>query len=181
MIEKKRELRKEIARRKNEFSSMQLIEMSSSVIENLEKLEVFQKAKVVLVYYSMPDEVDTTHLIEKYKNEKNIVLPIVTKQGLIVKEYLGEDKIIVSKYGIKEPMGDEYLNYDDIDLVVVPGVAFDKNLNRMGRGKGYYDGLLPKIKAPKVSICFDFQIVDNVPVDNRDVMMDLVVCETTVY
>ena len=78
-------------------------------------------------------------------------------------------------------MGDEYLNYDDIDLVVVPGVAFDKNLNRMGRGKGYYDGLLPKIKAPKVSICFDFQIVDNVPVDNRDVIMDLVVCETTVY
>lgn len=175
MIEIKNQLRKEIAKRKSAYSAEQLIELSSGVVANLESLDVFGEAKVVLLYYSMPDEVSTVSLIQKYKSSKQIILPIVTKEGLILKRYLSEDDLEVSKYGIKEPTGEVFVDYDKIDMVVVPGVAFDDNLNRMGRGKGYYDGLLPKISAPRVAICFDFQIVDKVPADKNDVRMDRVI------
>ena len=71
-----------------------------------------------------------------------------------------------SGFGIKEPTGETFLEYDKIDLVIVPGVAFDRTLNRMGRGKGFYDRLLPKIKAPKVAVCFDFQLMEKIPANH---------------
>ncbi len=181
MIEAKNQLRREIAKRKAKFTAEQLEEKSSSVISNLEDLKLFKNAQCVLLYYSMSDEVDTKALIDKYASSKKIILPIVTKDGLILKKYISEDNLELSKFGIKEPRGEVYEEYDKIDLVVVPGVAFDKSLNRMGRGKGYYDGLLPKLKATKVAICFDIQVVENVPVDDRDVKMDLVVSESNLF
>lgn len=178
MVERKKNIRKDIAARKSKYSKEQLEEMSYSIIKNLMELDVYKKANVVLLYYSMPDEVNTKGLISNAHVSKKIILPVVTKAGLLLKEYISEESLGVSKYGIKEPVGNIYLGNDDIDLVVVPGIAFDRSLNRMGRGMGYYDGLLPKINAPKVAICFDFQLIDEVPTDERDIKMDMVVSES---
>lgn len=172
-------LRDKIRRMKGNYSSKDLEEMSLNVIRNLKEQELYKKSKTILLYYSMPDEVDTKLLIHTSR-EKNIVLPVVTKDGLVLKKYISEDDLYLSKYGINEPLGDIFVDYDDIDLVIVPGVAFDRSFNRMGRGMGYYDGLLPKINAPKVAICFDFQLIDHVPVDARDVKMDTIVCESEI-
>ncbi|HBU45755.1 MAG TPA: 5-formyltetrahydrofolate cyclo-ligase, partial [Porphyromonadaceae bacterium] len=60
------------------------------------------------------------------------------------------------------------------------GVAFDRTLNRLGRGKGFYDRLLPKIKAPKTAICFDFQVFDNIPVSQGDIKMNMIVCQNEI-
>ncbi len=180
MVVEKRELRKRVADLKNEFSRAELVEISERVIDNLSNLEAFNTAKNILLYYSMPDEVNTKSLINTIRGDKHIFLPIVNEAGLIIKEYTSDDSLVISKFGIKEPAGDAFVNYDDIDMVVVPGVAFDRNLNRMGRGKGYYDGLLPKLKALKVAICFDFQLIENVPIDGWDVKMDLIVCESEI-
>lgn len=79
-------------------------------------------------------------------------------------------------FGILEPVGELYTDYDAIDLIVVPGVAFDRHGNRLGRGRGYYDKILKETRvARKVGICFGFQFVEEVPVDELDVRMDLVI------
>ena len=65
----------------------------------------------------------------------------------------------------------------EIDLIIVPGVAFDRQLNRMGRGKGYYDRLLSTLQAPKIGICFDFQLQDTVPTESFDKKMDMIITE----
>ena len=66
---------------------------------------------------------------------------------------------------------------DDIDMIVVPGIAFDRNRNRLGRGKGYYDRLLSDLKASAVGLCFDFQLKDQIPVEPFDKKVDLVITE----
>jgi 5-formyltetrahydrofolate cyclo-ligase len=81
----------------------------------------------------------------------------------------------VGAYGILEPTGPLFTDYDSIDLAVVPGVAFTRDGVRLGRGKGYYDRLLPRIKSPKVGICFPFQILESIPTEPFDVKMDEVV------
>lgn len=178
MVDRKKELRKTIASAKRKHSIEGLELLSESVIGNLMQLDIYKEAKVILLYYSMPDEVNTKVLITNSEHTKRVILPVVTKEGLILKGYDSSIDLIMSNYGIMEPSGNVYDDFDEIDLVIVPGVAFDASLNRMGRGMGYYDGLLPKINAPKVGICFDFQLVDDVPVDSRDIKMDMIVCES---
>ncbi|MDA3778950.1 MAG: 5-formyltetrahydrofolate cyclo-ligase, partial [Bacteroidales bacterium] len=78
---------------------------------------------------------------------------------------------------ILEPIGETFTDYNSIDIIVVPGVAFDDNMNRLGRGKAYYDKLLHNCKAKKIGICFNFQIINKVPVDKHDITMDLVISD----
>jgi 5-formyltetrahydrofolate cyclo-ligase len=79
-------------------------------------------------------------------------------------------------YGIAEPTGEIFTDYAAIDFIVVPGVAFDAKGNRLGRGKGYYDRLLPRIpSAYKAGICFPFQLVEEVPAESFDIRMDIII------
>ena len=87
-----------------------------------------------------------------------------------------ENMSICSVYGIEEPTGEAFTDYAAIDFIVVPGVAFDAKGNRLGRGKGYYDRLLPRIpSAYKAGICFPFQLVEEVPAESFDVRMDIII------
>ncbi len=82
------------------------------------------------------------------------------------------------QFGIEEPTGAEFTDLDKVDLIIVPGVAFDRQRNRMGRGRGFYDRLLKSTpNAYKVGVGFNFQLVDNVPVEPFDVPMDNVIIE----
>ena len=85
-------------------------------------------------------------------------------------------------FGIWEPKPDgEEAVEGAIDLIIVPGVAFDRQCHRLGRGRGFYDRLLSSLDVPKVGICFDFQLVPSVPVESFDYPMDHVVTETKIY
>ena len=182
IAEQKKELRARIVKKKQSYSPSELLNFSQEVMSTLELMEVFQGAKVVLAYYSMPDEVNTHEWIKKQSFQKHFLLPVVNNSELILKKYLSEESMSTSAYGIQEPMGDTFpeWEYDKIDLVVVPGVAFDRMLNRLGRGKGFYDRLLPRIKAPKAAICFDFQVFDNIPVSQGDIKMNMIVCQNEI-
>lgn len=173
----KSQLRNAIASQKKQYSETQLARFSEDALSTLELVAAFQEASVVLIYYSMKDEVDTKMLIGKYSREKTFLLPVVVGQELIVREFCSEQNMTLSSYGIWEPAGNSFVDFDKIDLVVVPGVAFDRNLNRMGRGKGFYDRLLPALKCPKVGLCFDFQLFDRIPADERDAKMNMVVSQ----
>lgn len=182
ITEQKKRLRERIAKKKQSYSQKELLNFSEEVISTLELTEVFQNAKVVLAYCSMSDEVNTHEWIKKYGLQKHFLLPVINNGELILKKYVSEESMLTSAYGIKEPVGHAFSDseYDKIDLVIVPGVAFDRTLNRLGRGKGFYDRLLPKIKAPKVAICFDFQVFDNIPVSQRDIKMNIIVCQNEI-
>lgn len=149
---------------------------SADILAALEDHPAFRSAQTVLLYHSLPDEVDTHPFIRKWSGKKRILLPVVQGEELELRIYKGEETLVTGAYGIGEPTGETFTDYAAIDLVLVPGVAFDRKGNRLGRGKGYYDRLLPHLPAArKIGICFPFQIVEEVPAESFDIRMDEIV------
>ncbi|MCB2197246.1 MAG: 5-formyltetrahydrofolate cyclo-ligase [Bacteroidetes bacterium] len=175
---KKKALRKTIREVKKRYSIQEKISKSETILKKIEQLDVFLQSKIVMVYWSMPDEVHTHDFILKWYNKKTIILPVVKDDELELRVFTGIENMSVGKaFNIGEPTGKPYTDIQSIDLILVPGVAFDHQNNRLGRGKAYYDKLLKSVNASKVGICFDFQIVDSVPVDEHDIKMDRVISD----
>lgn len=169
----KQKLRKQIAQQKKTYSEKQLSEWSSSLLKRLEDHPLFQSAHIILMYYSLPDEVRTHDFIEKWQQDKRIVLPIVKGDELELKYFEGKDKLTSGSFGIGEPSEGESANACDIELAIIPGVAFDCKGNRLGRGKGFYDRTLDKLtKAYRIGVCFGFQTVERIPTEHCDRPMD---------
>lgn len=171
----KKEIRQLIRIEKRLRSAEDLREQSEKIMSLLEMHERFQKAHTVLMFYALPDEPATQLKLDQWAQEKVIILPVVVGDDLILRRYTGPECLAEGAFHILEPQGEQFDAYESIDMVVVPGVAFDRHLNRLGRGKGYYDKLLsrPSLKsAYKLGICFDFQKVDEVPIGPFDIPMD---------
>lgn len=176
-MERKKQLRKCIAQEKKKYSDSTLKSLSEKVLITLEACPEFQKGHTILLYHSMKDEVQTHAFIEKWSRSKRIILPVVTGDELELRVYTGPQDLAIGSYGIAEPTGAPFTDYETIDLAVIPGVAFDRYGHRLGRGKGYYDRLLPQIPAPKVGICFPFQLIEEVPAEAFDFRMDTIIAQ----
>lgn len=175
-MQAKKELRKKIRQEKNNFSEKERLAQSELIFSLLEQQSFFKIARTVLLYWSMDDEVYTHAFVNKWWQQKNILLPSVNGDALDLKMYAGPESMIAGEqFGILEPKGSNFTAYEKIDLIVVPGVAFDKKNKRMGRGRGYYDRLLNLSQAKKVGVCFGFQLFDKIPVEDHDVAMDMVI------
>lgn len=161
---------------KAEYTSTQLEEMSEEVFSVVEITGFFQDAKSIFIYNSLPDEVSTHRFIEKWATEKNIFLPVIEGDKLVFKRYTDSSKMQIGVLGIQEPIGELGMPKAN-DLIIVPGMAFDRKMNRLGRGKGYYDKFLSSSKGLKMGVCFDFQLLDSVPTEDFDVKMDVLVSE----
>ena len=175
---KKKALRKKIRKLKKGITEEQRQAASAVIMEKIEKTEQFQNARSVFIYWAMGDEVDTRDFIVKWHNEKDFILPTIDGGDLILKKFTGVNSLKDGNlYAIPEPEGEPFETLNELDLAIIPGVAFDKQNNRMGRGKAYYDKILNQIngKSILVGICFDFQLVDNVPVESHDITMDKVI------
>lgn len=171
-------LRKEIRTRKLAFSSKERAVSSSLLCSLLAHHPRVKAAKVVMLYNALPDEVDTRRLIDVLRDEgKTVLLPVVLDgQHMEVRPYKGADAMHSGAFHIREPEGEAFTQLRHIDVAIVPGMAFDPAGHRLGRGRGYYDRFLPHIpQAYKIGVCFNFQLVDQVPVDTTDVKMDEVV------
>ena len=172
IIEEKRALRKKIQELKLEYSPRQLKEFSHSVFRQLEQLNEFKQAEQVLAYWSMPDEVYTHDFIQKWSPEKTFWLPVVTGGNIRLKKFEATDKLTVSRhFNILEPTGPFITDDTHIGMALVPGVAFDRQGHRMGRGGGYYDRFLASNQVFKVGVCFHFQCVERVPATAKDIRM----------
>ncbi len=155
---------------------------SRLIAEQLWKLPAFQKAHCILFYASMPGEVDTWAMMEKaIFSGKRVALPIVeqNQRKLIPTLILSMEDVHKKKHGIAEPHLDpaKTLDVRDIDAVVVPGLAFDRQHNRLGRGAGYYDRFLTTLPktATTVGLAFDFQLAENLPIEAHDVRLTQVI------
>lgn len=173
---KKKQLRKEVKKLKASVSPKVLRSKSALVFDQIEKDQDFKNAKVVFVYWSLSDEVSTQDFINKWTTSKTILLPVIKGDILELRVFTGlENMKPEGKYHIQEPQGPAFDNIAAIDYSIIPGVAFDLNNNRMGRGKAFYDKLLLNINSKKVGVCFDFQIFDSIPIDKYDIKMDHIV------
>lgn len=170
----KKELRAEIKILKKQCTQEQLAAQSVAIMAKIEQHPKFIKAQTVMLYSSLPDEVQTQTFIEKWRQEKRIILPTVVGDDIIPVELSENTGFAVGDFNILEPQNEPYQG--DYDLIVVPGVAFDKNGNRLGRGCGYYDRFLCQHQAvTKIGICFDFQLVDEIPTEPTDIKMDEII------
>ena len=137
-----------------------------------------RQGMTILLYWPMPDEVQTDGIIDILCNEGNtILLPVVVGEDVILKEYHGRDSLRSGAFGIPEPTGAVFseMRYGNISIAFIPGRAFSSDGRRLGRGKGYYDRLLPAISCPKIGVCFQFQIDGNIPAEPHDILMDEVI------
>jgi 5-formyltetrahydrofolate cyclo-ligase len=176
--EKKKVLRKKIRELKKQQTSEDKKTASNAIIESVEKQPFFINADTIMVYWSMEDEVLTHEAIKKWHMEKRIILPCVKGDILELREYTGIDSMKEGDFfKILEPQGPLFTELNELDLIIVPGVAFDLHNNRMGRGKAYYDGLLKTTDAYKLGICFDLQLLDYVPADSHDIPMDGIISD----
>ena len=155
---------------------------SRGIAEQLFVLPAFQRARTVLFYASLPGEVDTFAMIEKtIQLQKNVALPVLARdqRKMIPTSTDFFSGLQDGPYGIRQPHPDssKAVDVNSIDAVIVPGLAFDKAKNRLGRGAGYYDRFLASLPGSVVTvgIAFDFQIVDCLPAEEHDVPLDVVI------
>ena len=172
----KKEIRRGIRELKKQYSLDEKKRMSVSVWNQIENDKRFLEAAIVLAYWSMDDEVFTHDFVTRWADKKTFLLPCVRGNELDIRYFDGEEKLEPGEgYAIPEPVGALFADLDKIDVILVPGVAFDAYGNRLGRGKGYYDKILKQTNAYKIGVCFDFQFIENVPTEVHDVKMDKVV------
>lgn len=174
----KNELRALMRQRKRQFTQQQLSELSLPIVARIKSL--LRNSRTIVAYYSLNDEVDTHHLIDEMVQEGKIVyLPkVVSDTEMVLCRYTGRDSLSPGSFGIMEPQGPVMPHNTSYDVVLVPGMAFDADGHRLGRGKGYYDRFLSTMMAPRsllVGVCFDFQKVELVPTDSCDISVDIVV------
>lgn len=173
----KDQLRKKVSSLKKEYTQSELYNRSLEVLSVLEITGIFQQAKTIFIYNNLEDEVQTLDFIQKWITTKDFYLPAIESDEIVFRQYKPSIKFKQSSFGIMEPIGEDFIDYNKVDLIIIPGVAFDRKKNRMGRGKGYYDRFLTKSNAPKMGICFEFQLFDNIPNDCNDIKMDYIVSE----
>lgn len=174
----KRTLREEMRRRRATMTDAQLRAQSRDITAKLLSHPVLLRADVVLLYASLPDEVDTNQLLRELRDMgKKILLPVVVDdERMEVTAYQGDGRMREGAFHIKEPVGEPFTDYTAIGVAVVPGMAFDRKGNRLGRGKGYYDRFLARIPYTYIiGVCYDFQLLEEVPTENHDRKVDEVV------
>ncbi len=181
MNTEKAEIRRQIRELKRAVPLEEKLQRSEGIMRQVEAQPEFQAAQTVLLYWSMADEVQTHAFVEKWHSEKTLLLPCVDGDDLLLRQYTGPDCMVAGEqFGIGEPAAEVpvFTALDTIELIIVPGVAFDPAGNRMGRGRGFYDRLLKTTPhAMKIGVAFDFQMLDSIPTEPFDVKMDHVITE----
>ena len=174
----KNKVRREIRAMKQDLTDIEKKSASDKVFLMIHTLAEWRDSKNILMYYSLPDELSTIQYLKSC--HKNIYLPKVNGDNLEIIAY-NESAIEQGAYNINEPTNiSDVLSPDKLDLVIVPGVAFDREMNRLGRGKGFYDRLLTETSAVKIGIGYDFQLVDLLPSEPHDIKMDIIVTPSNI-
>lgn len=187
-------IRKDVLLRRDAISGELRKSKDGSIRERLLALPEFSTAAVILLYASFKSEVDTFEAI-KYclSNNKTVVLPRVneTKEALSLYEIKDISELAKGHFGVPEPAVSEDRRRDiaGIDVVIVPGVAFDEGCNRLGYGKGFYDKLFSAISSQqsavsdnrqkncRIALAYEEQIVAHLPAEPHDMKMDKIITD----
>ena len=181
----KNKIRKEILGKRNTLSTEEVEKKSDLIIQNLEKF--IKNAENIMIFMDMKNEVRITKLMKLYP-EKNFFIPKITdskNREMKINRY-NENELVLHKFGYYESSSSDFYNENILNIVIVPAVVFDLEKNRIGFGGGYYDTFLKKIREENkknlfIGICYDFQIIEKVPTEEHDIVLDFVVSESRIF
>jgi 5-formyltetrahydrofolate cyclo-ligase len=165
-------------------------ELSRHILERFVALPEYQSAQTVMYYVDVRSEVRTRHFLpEALGHGKRIVVPYCIDGELELFHLTAMDELAVGMYKILEPrpelrtLATKRISPEQLDLVMVPGVAFDRSGARMGHGFGYYDKLLQhaRAEAPLVALAFECQLFPEIPTQSHDIFMDRIITEQAIY
>ncbi|HEY3763280.1 MAG TPA: 5-formyltetrahydrofolate cyclo-ligase [Verrucomicrobiae bacterium] len=176
-------LRKQVSAALKQLSPEKRKANSEKIRTRLQEHVSFHQANAILFFAPLPEEVDVWPLLEETVNSGKIVaLPCFDADAQVYKSRRVKNlhvEILSGQFGVREPsISCIEMPLEDLDMVLVPGVAFDLRGNRLGRGKGFYDRLLQNFHGKKIGIAFEEQIVDVVPSESLDVRMNVVLTPT---
>lgn len=175
----KTEIRKIIKKRREALDPVEKMKLDKKIFKQIKTNNAFNKARTILLYMPHKNEVDLIEFLKENIHKKNLVFPRVNKTKLTLHSVTSFDDFEVGSFAIIEPKSTiQQINPENIDLAVIPGIVFDKNGNRIGYGKGFYDQLAKQLKCKKIGLAYDFQIVDKIPFESHDIPVDLIVTET---
>ena len=177
----KRALRREILERRDALAVSDRAASSARICDRLLALPEVQRATTALVFWSFGSEVDTGPILERLEDRGvQVALPRIEGDDIVPVRYRRGDRLSEAVFGVREPAAGRVLAGPDVDVVIVPGVAFDREGQRLGYGRGFYDRFLRSTDAFRVAIGFELQLVDDVPHGRGDVPMDAIVTEAGV-
>ena len=187
VFNEKKALRKEILTRRKNIDAAEKGEMDKKILDRFFESKYYKEAKNIFIYISYDSEINTREIINKaFKDGKKIYVPRTEFETRLMDavEITSFDNLIKSSYGILEPSKEVLqINPNELDLIVVPGVAFDRNGGRMGYGAGFYDRYFKKInkdnikRIVKLALAYDFQVLEKVPMSVQDVPVDFIITE----
>ncbi|WP_152801243.1 5-formyltetrahydrofolate cyclo-ligase [Alkalibaculum sporogenes] len=179
----KKDLRGKVLELRNSISDEEILNRSTILMNKIKKMEVFNDSKTILIYVSFDKEIDTHDMIKDcLKIGKNVVTPICnTKDRTLIlgKTSMFPEGFHKTKYGILEldPKECDHVNIKEIDLIIMPGVAFTKKGERLGYGAGYYDKLLAQKSLHTITVApvFEEFIFEDIPTDKHDMLIDYII------
>ena len=191
ILSQKKELRKEAKSYRKSLSESDRLDKSSTIISNLKALKDFQKAKVILMYASLPDEVETLSLIRELTEEdkKSVYCPVTQGDEMEFYRISSVDDLKEGNFHVLEPKSLAerrlVLQNDVYYCMLMPGLMFDKKGNRLGYGKGYYDKYLARVfkdvNLITIALSYEAMVKDAIPAEETDWRADYVVTETCVF
>lgn len=173
----KEQLRRELIARRERLTDEEVAEKSQLVAGRVLALEEISKCKNLGIYLAINKEVETRFIIDQLIAKLTIYVPKSTNGQYKWTLFKSWEKLEKGPYGIWQPSTDGVFDSRLVDVVMVPGVAFDRSGTRLGYGKGVFDRLLIGSTAAKIGLAFDFQVLEKVPREEHDVTVDLVVSE----
>ena len=178
----KKEIRKKVLALRDSLLPEQRSSKSREIEERLFSLSECKSARTIMFFASFRSEVETASMIRRALGDgKKVILPKVKGKELELFEIKNFDQdVSTGAWGIPEPRETSPAKLDEIDLIIVPGAAFDEQGNRLGYGAGFYDKLLAEFRKPTVAIAFEEQVVPMVPADTHDVPVKMIVTEKRV-
>ena len=181
---KKDKIRKEILAKRNILSDKDINKKSDSIIKNL--ASYIENVQNIMIFMDMKTEVKITKLLELHPKKNFFISKITNSKNREMKiNKYNKNELILHKFGYYESSSNDFYDEEILDVVIVPALAFDSKKNRIGFGGGYYDTFLEKVrksnnKALFIGVCYDFQIIDNIPTEKHDVTLDFVVSESKI-
>ena len=184
-METKQRIRKQILAKRQKCSAGFIESASREITDKIRSLCEYQICETLLAYVSYRQEAGTRYLIEEaWQDGKTVAVPRVNGCEMDFYKIRSFDSLTPGAMGIPEPSDtdDKLSDYPEEALVIIPGVAFDRNRHRIGYGGGYYDRFLSDHPGMKrLAVAFDFQVLDEIPADEHDVSPDLIVTERQIY
>ncbi|MFH2020329.1 MAG: 5-formyltetrahydrofolate cyclo-ligase [archaeon] len=177
-------LKNEVLAIGRKYSKADIDAKNNLLKKNIEKLPEFKNAKTVCFYISLENEAETHGMIkDSLKNKKKVIIPYVDNQEIVLHELLDFSELEKGRLGILAPKKQFIRKFDskNIDIIIMPGLMFDKKGHRIGFGESHYDKALSKTKAKKIAIAYDFQIVDYMPSVVHDIKADIIVTDTKTF